>query len=158
MRCLRHSLAVSSSSTAISVSCRLAIPYSILYNIVMDRLSDIFSSRTRTEVLSILVEQSEPIHLRALAELSTVAIRAIQEAVEDLVRERLVRRSKQGRRVCFALNQGHPDYPLICAIVRTANEHFLEQRARSYGEHAQSALDFASDAHELFSEVRRLNQ
>jgi len=130
----------------------------LLYNKEMDRLSDIFSSRSRTEVLEILAEHSEAVHLRAIAELSSVSVRAIQEALADLYSERVIQKKKNGNRTLFSLNQKHAAYSLICEVTDCSRQHYLETRAKTYAKYAQSALEFASSAQELFSEVRRLNR
>jgi DNA-binding transcriptional ArsR family regulator len=124
----------------------------------MDRLADIFSSRSRTEVLEILAEHNEPVHLRAIVELSSVSLRAIQEALEVLYAEGILRKRKKGNKVLFSLNTKHQAYSLICNVAQCSREHYLESRAVTYAAQAQSALEFASSAHELFSEVRDLNK
>lgn len=83
----------------------------MLYAIVMLDLVDIVSSRVKAELLRLLFGFGRPeLHLRELVRQSGLSLGTVQHELRRLTRIGLVRARKDGNRVYYQANEGHPLY------------------------------------------------
>ena len=81
-------------------------------------LTDLLSSKTRSELLRILFDGRGTEHyLRDLERLSNIKISSIQKEVKNLVGIDLLKSRKDGNRLYFKANLAHPIYSDIVSIV-----------------------------------------
>jgi uncharacterized protein len=84
----------------------------------MTKLVDIVSSRVKAELLRLLFGLGRTeLHLRELVRRSGLSIGTVQQELRRLTRVGLVVARKDGNRVCYSANAGHPAYPDLRALV-----------------------------------------
>lgn len=89
-----------------------------------DPLSQIFLSRARSAVLSLLFDgRARSLHLREIARQSSLAIGTIQSEIEKLKALDLISTFADGNRLSIAANTNHPLYPELCGIVEKLSGH-----------------------------------
>jgi predicted nucleotidyltransferase len=75
----------------------------------MNLLTQFICSRARAEILRVLFGlRSDEVHLRELQRRTGFAVGTVRQDVEKLVKAGLVRRRKDGNRVCYSANDAHP--------------------------------------------------
>lgn len=121
----------------------------------MLEFASLFSSRARLDVLRVLVRQTAPLCLRHIAALSDSPLFSVQRALAQLVKEKILIRQKKGLYVFFSLNEHHPFHTFLTRFFDLEMRSRLAFLADSYGEKAQSSLDFSNTARELFKGARR---
>lgn len=83
----------------------------------MSTLSDLFP-RTRAEILRLLFETGDQeIHLRDLARLAGLSPAALQKELTSLASKEFVLTRRDGNRLYYRANIGHPLYPELRGIV-----------------------------------------
>lgn len=83
----------------------------------MSALSDLFP-RTRAEILRLLFEtRDQEIHLRDLARLAGLSPAALQKELTTLAAKEFVLTRRDGNRLYYRANIGHPLYPELRGIV-----------------------------------------
>jgi predicted nucleotidyltransferase len=84
----------------------------------MNILSEIFSSKIRSEIFRLLFGISnEPLHMREIERRSGLSIGTIQQELKKLVRLELVKTRRDGNRLYHEANKEHPLYPDIRNLV-----------------------------------------
>ncbi len=84
----------------------------------MNMLSEILSSRVRAEVFRLLFNITMPeLHLREIARRSGLSESAVRQELGKLTRLDLLNRRKDGNRVYYAANRGHPLFHSIRDVV-----------------------------------------
>jgi predicted nucleotidyltransferase len=84
----------------------------------MNILSEIFSSKIRSEIFRLLFGISnEPLHMREIERRSGLSIGTIQQELKKLVRLELVKTRRDGNRLYYEANKEHPLYPDIRNLV-----------------------------------------
>jgi DNA-binding transcriptional ArsR family regulator len=79
--------------------------------------------RSRVAVLTfLLVESSDPCHLREIARRSPVVLRAAQRELAILEEVGLVKRQPRGRQVFYEVEYAHPLYAPLRALLLAAQE------------------------------------
>jgi len=82
----------------------------------MSALSDLFP-KARAEILRLLFETGEQeIHLRDLARLAALSPAALQKELTSLAAKELVLTRRDGNRLYYRANTGHPLYPELHGI------------------------------------------
>lgn len=83
----------------------------------MNALSDLFP-KTRAEILRLLFETGgQEIHLRDLARLAGLSPAALQKELTNLAAKEFVLTRRDGNRLYYRANVGHPLYPELRGIV-----------------------------------------
>lgn len=118
-------------------------------------LEHVFTTSARTSLLSVLFRLNAPIGLRRLVEISGVALRSAQLALEQLEEEHLVISMKCANRREFAVNREHSIHSMLKAVFDIERADRLHRRTDSYQAKAQSVLKFANDAVKLFSKTKK---
>lgn|SRR3990172_7771274 len=84
----------------------------------MNVLAEILSSRIRAEIFRLLFGVSnQSLHMREIERRSGLSIGTIQQELKKLLRLDLVRKYKDGNRLCYEANKEHPLYPDISNLV-----------------------------------------
>ncbi len=84
----------------------------------MTNLVDIVSSRVKAELLRLLFGLSQPeLHLRELVRRSGLSIGTVQQELRRLTRVGVVTARKNGNRVYYRANAGHPVHRDLCSLV-----------------------------------------
>ena len=84
----------------------------------MTNLVDIVSSRVKAELLRLLFGLSQPeLHLRELGRQSGLSLSTVQQELRRLARVGLVIARKDGNRVYYRANAGHPVHRDLCSLV-----------------------------------------
>jgi len=84
----------------------------------MTNLVDIVSSRVKAEILRLLFGLRSPeLHLRELARQSGLSLGTVQQELRRLTRVGVVSARKDGNRVYYRANAGHPVYRDLCSLV-----------------------------------------
>lgn len=87
-------------------------------NVHMNILAKILSSKIRAEIFRILFSGGETaVHMREIERRSGFSIGTIQQELKKLKSLDLLRRTKDGNRVYYSANRGHPLYPEIRNMV-----------------------------------------
>jgi hypothetical protein len=112
-------------------------------------LSHLFSSASKYRILRTLSIRNTPIHLRGLVELADVQLRSAQIAVEKLIRDAIVTKTKQKNRSMLSLNP-HSQY------ATQLRAHFKAEEERR---NAARALQYknVSELLERIHELRMLS-
>lgn len=113
----------------------------------MSSLSDLFP-KARSEILRLLFEAGEKeIHLRDIARLADLSPAALQKELTALASKELVLTRRDGNRLYYRANTGHPLYPeLHGLVVKTAGIIPELQRALAPVEGIEVAFVFGSTA------------
>lgn len=111
-------------------------------------LSTIFSSTARTAVLELLCRVNTPLHLRAVAELTSFTPRAIQQVLAKLIKERIINSEPKSNKIFFSLNKAQDTTQYLRNIIdsnqSTAPE--VEERLSSL---IEFALNFTDETFEM---------
>ncbi len=84
----------------------------------MNILAEILSSKIRAEIFRLLFGTiAEELHMREIERRSGYAIGSIQTELKKLLRLDLVKKRKDGNRLYYRANKGHPLYPDIRSLV-----------------------------------------
>ncbi len=84
----------------------------------MNLLSELLSSRIRSQIFRLLFGLSdEALHMREIERRSGLSIGTIQQEVRKLLRLDLITKRKDGNRIYYEPNKGHPLYPDIRSLV-----------------------------------------
>ena len=128
----------------------------ILDIIVMkDNLSSLFAYPARTRILETLYYQPGELGLRQVAAVAEAYPRSAELALKDLLSERLVRRRRNGARVLFSLNRGHPAYALLKAVFVASEACRLRQRIAERRDTGRDVLAFITDALRMMETARK---
>jgi DNA-binding transcriptional ArsR family regulator len=85
---------------------------------VMGTLSDILSSRVRAEIFRLLFGLDEKeVHLREMERQASLSLGTIRQDLQKLVKLDLVTSRRDGNRLYYRANTGHPLYPDIRKLV-----------------------------------------
>lgn len=97
----------------------------------MNSLSGILGSKSRAEIFRLLFERPGlELYLRELCRQAGVSIRPIQEALNMLLIDGLVKTRKDGNRLYYSANTDHPLFPEIRSLVeKTTGVSALLQQA-----------------------------
>ena len=120
-----------------------------------DTLSSLFAYPARTGILETLYYQPGELGLRQVAAVAEVHPRSAELALQDLLRERLVRRRRAGSRVMFALNREHLAYPLLKAVFAASEACRLRQRIAERRDAGREALSFVAGALRMMETARK---
>jgi len=123
----------------------------------MNKLGMLLGSSARTEILRVLAYQPEPIGLRHLARLAGVHPHSAEVALVSLVREKLVKRSRQRKRPLYRLAQGQPDVSVLRAVFRAAEREITRARSRALEKRARSILPFIREATMMFANAGKIS-
>lgn len=115
-------------------------------------LANLFTSKSKFQILSTLSTRATPIHLRALSELANVSLRSTQLAVAALEKLGAILRSLDGNRVSFRLNPTSIHYRELREFFSAINCREIEKRAKGYS--AGSTLFQTLDQLHSFSSKR----
>jgi len=122
----------------------------------MKVLGDLFSSGARTELLRVLCYQPDGMALRALARTAGLRIRSAELALSSLVRDKLVKRSRDGNRVVFVLDRADVRYSILHAVFDAAMYEGIRADSRLLNERSKVILPFINEAkHMLNNAVAR---
>ena len=84
----------------------------------MNVLAEMLSSKIRAEIFRLLFGTiAEELHMREIERRSGYAIGTIQTELKKLLRLDLVKKRKDGNRLYYRANKGHPLYPDIRSLV-----------------------------------------
>lgn len=84
----------------------------------MNILAEILSSKVRAEIFRLLFGTiAEELHMREIERRSGYAIGTIQTELKKLLRLDLVKKRKDGNRLYYRADKGHPLYPDIRSLV-----------------------------------------
>ncbi len=119
------------------------------------KLSDVLISRSRTRILEILWRQEQPLSVRRISDLANIPVSAISRVLRQLEREKILSSTRDRNSILFQLNCTHPFYEVWRGIFQLVEDFNLKTRATAYKTGAY-ALQFASEAHELYSKMEKL--
>ncbi len=122
----------------------------------MKTLGRLLGSAARTDILRVLSRATTPIGLRHIARLADVYPRSAQLALDALVREALVTRTRVGQRRLYAVNQDHPDVPVLRAVFAAAELAGIRARNRAIQDRARKILPAIRDATRLLRNTRSM--
>ena len=111
-------------------------------------LSYLFSSKSKYKILRVLCKRTLPIHLRALAELADIQVRSAQLALESLLKEEVITKTKEANRVNFFLNPYNNYTVYLC-------EHFADEEKRKISARAEK-YTYTAKTLEKVHELRML--
>lgn len=115
----------------------------------MTMLGDLFSSGARTELLRVLCYQPDGMALRALARTAGLGVRSVELALSSLVRDKLVKRSRVGNRVVFALDRTDARCSVLLALFDAAMFAGIRAGSSLMNERAKVILPFIEDASQM---------
>ena len=105
--------------------------YKLLYYISME-MSRLFSSSSKYRILRTLSRRFTPIHMRALADLAEVQIRAAQLAVAGLLKDGVVVKSRQANRCMYTLDPRSQFVDHLRRYFKGEQERQTSMRAQQY--------------------------
>ncbi len=120
----------------------------------MTSLGTLLSSAARTEILRVLWYQSAPVGLRALARIAGVLPRSAELALDALVDEKRVTRTRDASGPCYALNRRHPDVELLDAVFMAAARATIARRSHTLEKRAARLLPFIREAGRMVALAR----
>ena len=110
-----------------------------------DDLSILFSSQARYRVLQTLFLFEKPLPIRHIESLTGTAIRSVQVALQGLVRERAVLRTRRGSHIVYEMNSKHIAYPILSEVFAVIRRDRYRRRTASLGARAQRSLEFSNE-------------
>jgi len=122
----------------------------------MNSLGQIFSSRTRTEVLRALALLEKPQGIRHLARLTRRGPRSVELALSVMVEEgRIQRIETQEGHPGYMLDHSHEEHDRVQALFETDRRMELRTRAHALNTRATSVSDFMDEGLQLVSAGRK---
>lgn len=116
----------------------------------MKSVFDILTSRARSVILRTLYFQSEPIPLRHISAISGLPVFSVQNAVDSLLTEHVIKRSEKDNNVLFELNREHFLYSVLEQFFIIEMNSRIRLEAGSFHEKARLVLEFAAAANSMF--------
>jgi len=83
--------------------------------------------------------------LRHLEGYTGLAIRSVQLALNGLVNENAVLKSRRGRNVCYSLNPNFEPVSLLVKVFSLVRADNIENRSRVFSDKARRSLEFSSE-------------
>ncbi|PIR22718.1 MAG: hypothetical protein COV44_06075 [Deltaproteobacteria bacterium CG11_big_fil_rev_8_21_14_0_20_45_16] len=120
----------------------------------MTEIADIFSSRAKFKVLKLLIQYSQPIPLRTVANLLNLPIRSVVVALDALSKQKIVRDSPSKHNRLFQMDQSHPLYEELKNIFAQIEKSEIKIRSITHQPEATKAHKFAQSVNQLFSSSR----
>lgn len=117
----------------------------------MKVLGDIFSSGARTELLRVLCYQPDGMALRALGRTAGLGVRSVELALDSLVRDKLVKRSRAGNRVVFSLDRTDVRFPVLNAVFKAAMIEGIRADSSKLNDRARVVLPFIEEAKNMLN-------
>jgi hypothetical protein len=111
-------------------------------------LLTLFTSPARTAVLELLCRVNTPLHLRAIAELTSFTSGAIQKVLSKLTEEEIINSEPKSNKIFFSLNDTHEVSQYLRNVVNL-NESISAEAHKSLGDEIEFALNFTDEAYEL---------
>ena len=103
-------------------------------------LTEILSSKAKTQVLRTLAFAEERVSLRELMFRGNLGSRSVQNALEELEREGVVRRTKRGHRVFFKLSGPYCTSFILKDLFLASSDLRIEARAKLYAKRCKAVL------------------
>jgi hypothetical protein len=121
----------------------------------MKSLGSILKSGARADILRVLFYAHHAVSLRQLARLAEVHPHSAEIVMNDLLREKLVRRRKTSARCFYWKDPGNPDWLVIDGICRGAEQARLAAKRPDLNKRAQFILPFIEEAGAMLFKARR---
>jgi DNA-binding transcriptional ArsR family regulator len=126
--------------------------YTNTYN-MRHQLFTIFTSPARTAVLELLCRVNTPLHLRAIAELTSFTPRAIQQVLSKLAQEKIIHSEPRGNKIFFSLNSSHEVTQYLKNIIDSLGT-FSPETEKRLSRAIEFALTFTDETFELKNRIK----
>jgi len=113
--------------------------------------SNLFSSRAKFKVLRLLLQYSQPIPLRTIADLIELPIRSVVLALEDFLKQKLVFDSRKANSRLFQIDRNHPLYGELKDIFAQIEASEIRLQLPRNQREATKAFKFAQSANRFFA-------
>lgn len=133
----------------------LDLLYKLLYNIYMQDISDIFTSKARVKILRTLYFQLQPTPLRHIAYISDLPIFSVQNATKSLLSDKIINKREKENYILFELNKKHPLYTVLEQFFIIEINNRISREAQTYFQKAKQALEFANAANIIFTYAKK---
>ncbi len=116
-------------------------------NTIMSILAKLLSSRTRAEILKILFSLNlKEVHLREIMRRSKLSLGSIQDELKKLQGLDLIVLRRDGNRLYYSANQGHPLFSAIRQLVLRTDGLVDRLKERLAGQEVEAAFIYGSIA------------
>lgn len=106
-------------------------------------------------ILRTLYFQWQAIPLRHLSAMSELPVFSVQNAVNLLLDEAMIKRSRKDNNVLFELNRGHSLYNVLEQFFIIEMNNRIHREARLFYQRAEEVLKFATAANVIFKHAKR---
>ncbi|MCC6933197.1 MAG: hypothetical protein IT292_08085 [Deltaproteobacteria bacterium] len=118
------------------------------------KLSKLFSSGSRVEILEALYYASNGLGLRQIAELCNLHVHSAEVALKQLHTEKLVKRAKQKQRLFYSLNTQNDNYELLKSIFITTETRKISARSALHTNEAKQLMNFIGASQSMIKKAR----
>lgn len=115
---------------------------------------DIFSSKAKIKILRTLYYQECAISLRQIAYISELPVFSIQNALKDLLREKIIKKRKKGNRLMIQINKESEYYNFLKELFCIEEKSRIAAEAKQFDQKAKNVLMFANSANNFFERVK----
>jgi DNA-binding MarR family transcriptional regulator len=135
---------------------KISIPFmsNLLYTYCMKTLGKLLTSEGKTEILRVLVYQSEPVGLRQAARLARIHPHSAEVALSALVGAGLVKYRRSPHRARYELVRNHEDVAVLEAVFQAATNCFIAAQRRTLDERARQLLPFIKQTVTMIARAR----
>ena len=119
------------------------------------KLSQLFSSAAKVEILEALYYASNGLNLRKIAIICHLHVHSAEVALKQMHKERLVRRFKKGLRVFYSLNIKSDNYQLLKELFLAAEANKIRKRAKSFSNEGIAVMKFITSSRSMIDNARR---
>ena len=119
------------------------------------KLSQLFSSGAKVEILEALYYASNGLGLRKIAATCHLHVHSAEVALKQMHKERLLRRSQKGSRVFYSLNKESNNYQLLKELFLTAEANKIRERAASFRNEGIEVMKFITSSQRMIDHARR---
>lgn len=122
---------------------------------MVDRLSQLFSSKARVEVLEVLYYAQVGLGLRKIADLCNMHVRSVEIALRQMQNEKLVKKKRVGNRIHYWLDVQLDNYRLLKEIFQTAEILKIQIRNETFRNEGSEILEFIVTSQKMINKARR---
>lgn len=113
------------------------------------RLSELFSSSSKTAVLETLAQHRGELHLRRIAELSHESLTAVNAALKTLCKERIVNSKKRRQKVFFSIDWQRQESLVIKAVIEAKDRSLISLTNQTFEKRLLKSLSFTDELHKM---------
>ncbi|MCC6932578.1 MAG: hypothetical protein IT292_04905 [Deltaproteobacteria bacterium] len=118
------------------------------------KLSKLFSSSSRVEILEALYHAFCGLGLRQIAELCNLHVHSAEVALKQMHTEKLVKRRKQKQRLFYSLNTQNENYELLKSIFIATEANKINARSFLVINEGKQVMKFINTSQSMIKKAR----